>query len=375
MNSTTAADAPAPHDIEGVVLAAARAVPPSGGDLGRVRIRARARRRRRIVAQSAIAAVLVAVVAVGVPTVGRLWTNASGSSPAATPSPTPSPSLSPSPSVPVVRLAPGRILLGVRERPYPTSEGLPVVVAVNADGTVAQVPKPRGFSPSTQQEATPDGRIVMVGRRDSSLTLAVLGADGAVLLTRPLTAGQDGSVTLSAASDTEAFLNRDTVFVAHNLVTGEERELRRMGGSIPNVIVAHASHDLVVVAPGDLGETSCAAALLDQTTGQQRRLFTAPLAACTPFDLRLSADGRYLAMRVPLPPDRKQTRLFVFDTTSGALVHNSAVPPAKGAGVGFVFSGWGWSGPSTLRLAGGTLPSTDLTRLAEVLQISTIAIP
>jgi hypothetical protein len=367
MNDTIPPHSPAPYDIERVVRAAVAALPPSGGDITRVRTGASRRRRRRLMAQSAIAAVLVAVVAIGVPTVGRLWSQASGPSPAAPASPSVS-------VAPTFSVAPGQILLSVRERPMPTVEGLPVIVAVKADGAVTEVPKPSGFRLGLQHTTTPDGRIIVVGRKDTGLVLAVLASDGTVMLTRPLASGRDGSVVLSAASDTEVFLNRDTVFVAHDLVTGVERELRRMGGSVPNVIVAHASRDTVVVAPGDLGEASCAAALLDPQTGQQRRMVKAPLAACTPFDVRLSPDGRYLAMLVPLPPDRSKTRLYILDAATGTAVRDFLVPPGTGGGVGFIFSGWGWSGPSTVRVVRGSLPTVDLTHLAEALQTSTFTV-
>jgi hypothetical protein len=364
MTRTSPPDTPAPQDIERAVRAAAQALPPSSGDITRVRARARGRRRRRTTAQLAVAAVLVTLVLVGVPTVGRFWSHASGPSPAAS-------------VLPTFSVAPGRILLDVRQRPFPGRDRLSVIAAVNVDGTLAQVPKPHGFQTTLQQATTPDGRIVVIGTTITTdeLTLAVLASDGTVTMTRKLAGRPDGSVTLSAVTNNDVFLNRGTVFVAHNIATGAERELRRyQPGSVPNVIIAHANADAVVVAPADQGETSCGAALLDPKTGRQIRVITAPLSMCPAFDVRLSPDGRYLAMLVPISPNGSDTRLFIMDVATGTAVREFAAPVAKGPGIGFFFSGWGWSGPTTVRIVKAHRPTEDIAGLADVLQISTFPV-
>jgi hypothetical protein len=307
-----------------------------------------------------VVAVLIAVVATAVPMLSRFWTNASGPSPAVSVSPT-------------LSVAPGRVLLKVQQNiPLWAPGQLPVIPAVNVDTSLSLVPKPPGFSKALQQVATPDGRIVVIGTVAHATTLAVLASDGTVITTRRVS-----EADLSAATNTDVFLIRmGGVFVAHNIATGAEREVRRYDpDSMPSVMVADANADTVVVAPADLGNTSCSAALLDPRTGRQIRVITAPVPMCSPFDIRLSPDGRYLAMRVPIPNTTSSgTRLFIMDVATGRAVRDFPAPVKKGPATGLWFTGWGWSGPNTVRVVSGQRPTEDITGLAKALQIDTFTV-
>lgn len=347
-----------PEDLAEAVHRAARTAPPHTADLAGVRRRVRARRRRRGMAAAGGLAMLVALTGGAVPLLAR---GPSPSGPLVTSGPTAA-STVPATASPSARPAAAQRLMVTVEGDGPPG----VVEEVLPDGSTRRHRVPEDFSLGV---ALPDGRLVGlvytdlmpgVARTDGpdveglSIRLVVLGPDGAVERSREVRVkGQ--AVELLGADTRVAYLARDAGIVTHDLVTGREKMLLRSSTAGVDLLAASQTAvrpDRLVEQRDDHG---CHTDVRRTTDG--KRIARLTVEGLCVNGLRLSPDGTLVAVPYRLlatSRDRREQRLAVFDTTTGALRADQLVgDPAFVLGP---ITGVAWADDATVRVAWAGLP-------------------
>ncbi|MER7459530.1 hypothetical protein [Micromonospora sp. NPDC126480] len=352
-----------PDDLAEAVHRAARTTPPHGSDLAAVRRRARAGRRRRSAATAGGLALFVALAAGAVPLLA-------GNAPAPTSRPAATSAVPAAPSSPSPTWTPPaqRLVMTVDPARHGPGEDLPFlpVEEVLADGSVRRHPVPENFSLGA---ALPDGRLVGLVYTDLlpgspradgpdveglSIKLVVLGADGALERSREVRIKGQG-VELIGADQRVAYLARDTGIVTHDLATGRERMLLRSSTAGVDLLTASRTDvrpDLLVEQRDDDG---CRTDV--RRTADGVRIARLTVGGVCENGLRLAPDGALVAVpyrRLDQSRDRREQRLAVFDTATGALRTDQAIGnPAMTPGA---VHGVAWSDDLTVRVAWTGLP-------------------
>ncbi|MEW2381058.1 hypothetical protein AB0873_03025 [Micromonospora sp. NPDC047707] len=346
-----------PEDLAKAVHRAARTTPSRTSDLAAVLRRARARRRRRSATTAGGLALLVALTSGAVPLLARS-PSASTSGPAGT---TSRPTMTATPSPPARWPEPAQRLMVTVDRDSPPG----VVEEVLPGGSIRRHRVPEDFSLGA---ALPDGRLVGlvytdltpgVARSDGpdveglSIRLVVLGPDGVERSREVRVEGQ--GIELLGADTTVAYLARDAGIVTHDLLTGREKSLLRSSTAGVDLLAASQTDvrpDRLVEQRDDHG---CHTDVRRTTDG--KRIARLTVSGLCVNGLRLSPDGALVA--VPYRPldtsgDRREQRLAVFDTATGALRADQLI--ADPAFVPGPITGVAWADDATVRVAWAGLP-------------------
>jgi Lipoprotein LpqB beta-propeller domain len=352
-----------PEELANAVERAAAMVPGHGGDLDDVLFRYRARRRHRA-AGAAAAAVAVALVAAGAavarPLIATGGTAVLPSAAATTTS---------------AQVTPQRLILDYSAgdlTPKHTQAGIGEMLA---DGSVVTHPV-AGSDGGYQAVGLPDGRLVVLLTRIGPPRLSVLRPDGTVQHTYPISVPA-GRVGLAGATEDDAYLLGSSGLIARNLATGAERavlDLVALGmpGWLPDITIDLAGDRLVLTAmPGK----SCSLRVIDVPSGRRLPEPALPRSACRQIlGVRVSPDGRRIAVAYSRPDQSLSIRVAIVDTVTGQVRQDSPLktsPAHKGlAGV----YGMAWIDPATVRVAWtGTTSDTGSGRpIEELPQIATI---
>ncbi|WP_406040481.1 hypothetical protein OG799_31575 [Micromonospora sp. NBC_00898] len=376
-----------PEDLADLVRRAALATPPHVGDLANVRRRARARRRRRAAATAGGLVVLVALTGGAVPLLA-------GSRPArpATTAPAPaSPVPAPPPSTNRPAEPAQRLMIAVDPNTWRLDRGRGPEVGLRGggevlpDGSVRRHRTPKDFGLGA---ALPDGRLVgllytdlMPGVRRTdgpnveglSIKLVVLGPDDAVEISREVRI-KGRSVELLGADQRYAYLARDEGIVAHELTTGRERTLLRS---------STAGVDLMAASQTAVGSDRLAEQRTDSPCRTDvRRLADGKRIARLTADgicmngLRLSPDGRLVAVPYFLPDHGGQQRVAVYETGTGNLRVDQAIGTPRRIPVPGGIQGLAWADDTLLRVAWAELPAgaRRVYSVEEVLKVVTVTV-
>jgi hypothetical protein len=360
-----------PPDLDHEVRTHAAALPTPPYQLDRVRARGRAYRRRRAGWQAAAAVLAAAAVTLAVPAVHRVSAHR-----AATPAPATS--------------APRLLLYGAStdgSALLPGNKSMrgmlpvpPVVPEMKPDGTVVLLSVSISDTALFRVKAMPDGRLAALDTTDAGDRLMIFRPDGTPSLSRDLAGGPKGN-GLVAVSNTDVYLSRGDAVYAHDIATGAERKTPY---SRPQVLVADANAIGLVIGPVDAGAGACATRLVDPHTGAVKVL-NPPVRICSPFTVRLSPDGRYLAALVPLiTTTQSNTRLYILDVATGRTVKDypvvekgswdTALAPYAGEKRAYRFANWGWTGPTTVTLAAGVVQPGEWDKLGAALKTRTFTV-
>jgi hypothetical protein len=414
-------------ELADALHSAAGAVPPYSGELAAAQRRGRAHRRHRTVTVAGFTALAVAA-ALGLP---FALTGADPGSEA-------EPPVAALPGSAAASTAPGepaqRLLLdgdgwvnmasagedspeppvgvSAREsyewyRDQPDATGvLGPIAEVLPDGDVAELDLDLpGVDSVRDMVALPDGRLVVIGLHDRTpgaeredgpcvegldFPLLVVAADGSVSQSRQARVMCETLELLGADADT-AYLVRGSRLVAHDLATGDERELL----DAPEVSEV-AWHGSIaggrVVAVDDQLTAACASGevlVADLAAGAWTD-YPLPGEDCVDWagPVQLSPDGRHVAAAfVSIGDGRSDLRVAVIDLTSGAVVlehnlvgtdHENATGLTIRGGAaapGGHIAGLAWDDRQTLRVAWYEVPREGVRWLPDLIQVDTLAVP
>ncbi len=238
----------------------------------------------------------------------------------------------------------------------------------------------------------PDGRLIVLGSRDLmpgrvrvdgpnvegvETRLVVLDPAGAVQAVRNVRV-MGATVRLLAATSSEAILERSPAngmgasvapgsVVAHDLATGQEREIAKTSRLAWRADVVDQTLVLLEAGPGAINGTNltgggagpCRLEVL-QLSGAERRVVELPDCR-TVNDVRLSLDGRFAAVVSTEPTEIPEHHLAVIDLQDGrflltellAYASQGACPshcPADRTCAGLLYVGMAWSA-TQLRVA------------------------
>jgi hypothetical protein len=337
-----------PEELAGAIERAAATVPRHGGDLDGVLRRHQARRQRRAWAAAATAAALIALTAGAAPSL---------IDPSGPAGPTPAASETPSAKAVAQRLILAPSMLDV-------AKGQPGVAEVLPDGSVISHPAP-GLERGYQAIGLPDGRLVTLsGDGVGGPVLRVLRADGTVQHSYVLPVFP-ASASLVGATGQEAYLLTSSGLVARDLATGDER--RVLPAATVGVGVRAKTDDAMDLA-GDrfamavLPGKQCQLQVLEVPTG--RKLSSPAVGApdCRKIlALRLSSDGRRVAVAYLQVTDMETVRVAVVDTDSGRVRLDRPLP-AQARKRPFEVYGMAWSDATTVRVAWSGQPGSVVPR-------------
>ncbi|MBO0870497.1 MAG: hypothetical protein J2P15_18225 [Micromonosporaceae bacterium] len=365
-----------PDDVTALVREAAGSMPGYPGDL-RATARRGAAKRLRYTGGMAGAAAVLALVAVAVPAL--IAVNRSGGATA-------------TPAGPVISWPQRQVLTMLHSRPGGSCgigevlpdgalRWIPVLPSVRKDvPLICLVVYRTQPTPSSQVWAflsvvpaphvLPDGRFFFAMGGPGHEQFAVVDADGTSGTTHTLKPGD----SVIAADERDAFALRGHSVVAYDLRTGAARVLY----SFPpdNQLRFSAQSDADIEA-GRLAWVSgdCSAWVVDARTGTLvSHLDLAALTpnhrpaadtgtACDPGVLRLSPDGRRLAVLYTRGHPSAAGWIGVFDVASGELLGNVAVPQTSGPPQPMIgLASLAWFEPQKVRVAWSTGVASPLYR-------------
>lgn len=180
--------------------------------------------------------------------------------------------------------------------------------------------------------AMPDGGLVGLGYDKAGPRLVVLSPTGTVQSDRAV-AGQP--VRLVAATTLVAYLWRPSGLVAHELTTGRERTVLAAAavGALPD----HLPTDRLDVVAGKLvvGGTPgnpCRLRVIDLSSGRASEFGLAPLDCAGIAMVRVSPDGRRVAVGYLRSAAGVPARIAVVGLDGGTIEGDAAVGPPSAAG-------------------------------------------
>ncbi len=224
---------------------------------------------------------------------------------------------------------------------------------------VRLIPMPAGSTPPISGISVPDGRVAvrLSGR------LVMLAPDGRELLSRDLPVG---SIVTATNRKLILAVNNSRTMISHDIGTGAEVTFDR-----GEALGWGANADQLIEYGGD--ETPCAVRFLDPATGKQLRAVSLPTDACDPANVRISPDGRLLAVQsLPFGDDLK-ARVVILDAATGAV--RKEFPPEgvrfpSGTERKWVFAAFRRTDSETVKWAYSVIPRGQKDRLQQELQVS-----
>jgi hypothetical protein len=354
-----------PEELAGAIERAAATVPRHGGDIDGVLRRHRIRRQRRAWAAVVTAAALVALTAGAAPILIDTSVPA-GPTPVAS-------------EVRPAKTTPQRLILAPSTTGGLMPKGQSGVLEVLPDGSLINHPV-SGLGRGYRAAGLPDGRlVVLTGDAGRGSALVVLRADGTVQH-RFVLPVFPAWASFVAATEQEAYLLTSSGLVARDLATGHERTVLGAAavgvGLHPRMDVATDMADdrfAIAALPGK----TCQLQVLAMPTGRKVSSPAPGAPDCRQIlAVRLSNDGRRLAVAYRRVADVETVRVAVVDTGTGRVRLDSPIP-TQSRKRPFEVLGMAWSDPDTVRVAWTGLPPTvaprgpDLTKpLQDQLQIT-----
>jgi hypothetical protein len=242
------------------------------------------------------------------------------------------------------------------------------VVELLSDGTLATHPV-SGVDSVSSVAAAPGGSIAVLGPvQGTDLRLVVVGPGGAVQSSGAISTGNREIITLLAVTKREAYLQRNSRIVRHDLHTGADQPVLDLPsaprGTVRNAIDLVGAQLAVIDDEGGQGPVRLW--IRDVTSGAVVTTLAAPSSASM-LDawVKLSADGHRLAVtwRVANPDGQQEQRIAVYDLASGRILLDQNVfsysirdrSPQDAFGSPTV-AGIAWLDPDTVRVAWTRLP-------------------